>query len=455
MNAAEWIAALKSGGADAELLRLYGETSAGSARYCKLAEGLLNFPEDSFPETRGDVRFFSAPGRTELGGNHTDHNRGKVLAAAIQLDAVAVVAPRQDSKVFFRSSGFPDVSIDVSDTAVREEEKGTTESLLRGVAAGLAAKGVPIRGWTANAESTVLPGSGLSSSAALETLAGKIFDGLYGGGTLPAIELAKIAQYAENHYYGKPSGLMDQAASASGGAVAIDFGSDEPEIARIEFDPDRRGYALCVVNTRGSHADLTPDYGAIPGEMRSIAAFFGESCLRDAGCDALSKALGSAAQVRALRERCGDRAVLRAMHFFDENDRVEEMRKTLEVLQAENNNANFENTKDSNAVFEKFLDLVNRSGDSSWELLQNIFSTQYPREQGVALGLSLTRIFAGGLFGKKIACRVHGGGFAGTIQAYIPHEHLSEYRQVMETVFGGDAVTVLKVRSAGAAEIAL
>ncbi|MDR2535028.1 MAG: galactokinase [Treponema sp.] len=451
MNGNAWITALNSAQGDKIFTPLYGAGEIGQhrSRYIKLVEDLLDntiFPEKTFPETHEAVRFFTAPGRTELGGNHTDHNCGKVLAASVQLDAVAATAPRKDNRILFRSTGFPDVSIDITDTSVHNEEKGTAQALIRGVAAGFAERCVPIRGWTANAGSTVLPGSGLSSSAALEVLAAKIFDGLYSGGAMTPIELAEIAQKAENHYYGKPSGLMDQAASASGGAVAIDF-AGEPVVTRIEFDPAQAGYALCVVNTGGSHADLTPDYGAIPMEMRSVAGFFGSPNLRAAGQETLVQALAEDKQIRALRVYCGDRAILRAMHFFDENERVDAMHKVLEAL-------NKANPHEISGVFDTFLELVNKSGASSWEFLQNIASPRSPKEQGLALALGLTRRF-GLRAGGKIACRVHGGGFAGTIQAYIPYTHLDDYKLAMEAVFGFNAVTVLKIRSIGAAEITI
>lgn len=456
MNGKEWIAALKGVKVRALFASLYGERAVEQqrVRYVKLVEGLLNndmFPAERFPETAGPVRIFTAPGRTELGGNHTDHNCGKVLAASVQLDAVAAVAPREDNTIVFRSAGFPDVSIDITDTGVRQEEKGAAEALLRGVAAGFVERGIFVKGWTANAGSTVFPGSGLSSSAALEVLAGKIFDGLYGGAALSAIELAKIAQNAENRYYGKPSGLMDQAASASGGAVAIDFAKPDPEVIRMEFDPERAGYALCVVNTGGNHADLTSDYGAVPAEMREVAAFFSAPNLREAGREALTYALADHRQARSVRERCGDRAILRALHFFDENDRVDEMRKILERFNA----LSEQNKKEINETFSLFLQTVNESGASSWELLQNIYPPGNPQEQGIALALTITRYFAAEVGKSRIACRVHGGGFAGAIQAYIPQACLDEYRQTMEAVFGSGAVTVLKIRSLGAAELVM
>jgi galactokinase len=457
----EWIAALGEKRGEALLRSLYGEEALEAARNRArgFAEGLLEeeaFPGSRFPETRGDIRFFTAAGRTELGGNHTDHNRGKVLAASVQLDALAAAAPREDGKVLFRSTGFPDAAIDLGGLSAREEERGTTEALIRGVAAGFHRRGIPVRGWTANGGSTVFPGSGLSSSAALEVLVGKIFDGLYNGGALPALELAKIAQEAENRYYGKPSGLMDQAASASGGAAAIDFGGDEPLLTRLDFDPGRAGYALCVVNTGGNHADLTADYGAIPEEMRSVAAFLGGKSLREAGREQLDAALGDPPRARLLRERCGDRALLRALHFFDENERVDLMRGALEGMAAASGGPAVTET------FGVFLGLVEESGASSWELLQNIAPPGNPREQGIALALALSRRFAarrgrgpGGKAPGRIVSRVHGGGFAGTIQAYVPREDLEGYRKALEGVFGPGALTELRVRSVGPAELLL
>jgi galactokinase len=456
MNGKEWLAALDGAKGGGLFESLYGreEVEVQTRRYAKLIEDILDprvFPPDKFPEAAGNLRLFTAAGRTELGGNHTDHNCGKVLAASIQLDAVAVAAPRSDKRVFFRSEGFPDVQLDISDTGVQSGETGTTEALIRGVAAGFVERGIPVQGWTANAASTVLPGSGLSSSAALETLTAKIFDSLYGGGCLPSIELAKISQRAENLFYGKPSGLMDQAASASGGAVAIDFAGPAVELRRMAFNPESAGYTLCVVNTRGNHAGLTPDYAAIPVEMRLVADFFGKQNLREAGFEALQTALADAKQAASLREKCGDRAILRALHFFDENVRVDAMRKTLESLSAIP-----PDRQDTIAArFGEFLDLVNESGASSWEYLQNIYSPRRPDEQGISLGLALTRNFAAHAGGKKIACRVHGGGFAGTIQVYLPGELIDQYRTAMEAVFGSGALTVLRIRNIGADEIRL
>jgi galactokinase len=431
---------------------LYGPAGvpAARARYKGLIEGILNdgplgFSAKDFPETKGELRVFTAAGRTELGGNHTDHNRGKVLAASIQLDAVAVVAPRKDKKVMFRSTGFPDVIVDLSELAIKPEEKGTTEALVRGIAAELSRRGVPVGGFSANAASTVLPGSGLSSSAAMEVLFGRIFDNLFGDGKRSALELAQIGQKAENVYFGKPCGLMDQTACASGGAVAIDFKDpDDPKVTEIGFDLAAAGYALCVVNTHGSHADLTPDYAAIPAEMKAVAGFFGKQALRDVEPQAVF------ARAAEIREAAGDRSFLRAAHFFNENSRVDAMQASLEELNAARGDVNLR-------AFYDFLGLVDQSGDSSWELLQNVYSSKKPEEQGVSVALALTKNFIAGLLDGKApvagACRVHGGGFAGTIQAYMPLDRLDAYRARMEAVFGAGSLTVLRIRPIGAAEL--
>jgi galactokinase len=439
---------------------LYGphETAEARSRYAGLVEGLEEIPRDfphrDFSELSGDVRLFTAAGRTELGGNHTDHNQGKVLAASIQLDLAAAALRRKDKTVIFRSVGYPDVVVDLADPsgawdlAPKPGERETTEALVRGIAAEFTARGTEVGGFIANAASRVMAGSGLSSSAAVEVLLARIFDNFYGEGKRSALEIAQIGQRAENVYFGKPSGLMDQAACASGGAVAIDFAdAAAPVVKRIRFDLAAVGYALCVVNTRGSHVDLTPDYAAIPGEMKAAARFFGKSVLRELDAQTI---LDHGAE---LRKAAGDRAVLRALHFFDENRRVEAMGESLEDM-------------DRALIFEekqralgRYLTMVNESGDSSWELLQNIYSPKNPGEQGIALALALTREFfrsRGGIGGKFAgACRVHGGGFAGTIQAYVPLDQQEAYTEWMEKVFGAGAVTVLRIRPVGAEELAL
>lgn len=433
---------------------LYGKAGVAEARkrYSALIEGLAELKVAD----NADLRVFTAAGRTELGGNHTDHNRGKVLAASIQLDSVAIVSKRDDKVVFFRSAAYPDVELDISDLSAHPAEQGTTEALIRGIAADFARRGVQVGGFTVNANPTVLPGSGLSSSAAVEVLFCKIFDKLYGKGKLTALEIAQIGQKAENEYFGKPCGLMDQCACAFGGAIAIDFADPaKPLVKQIDFDFETLGYALCVVNTRGSHADLTADYAAIPEEMKAIARHFGKDVLREVDGRLLTS---YAAELRA---KLGDRAVLRALHFYNENERVEDMRMLLEEvakrltqlspdLEPPASESILAETRA--AIEQRYFELVRRSGASSWELLQNVYAPKNPREQGVSLALALTQ----GFFDqKKIrgACRVHGGGFAGTIQVYIPLEALEAYRQSMEAVFGVGALTVLRIRPVGVAEL--
>jgi len=426
---------------------LYGEHGIDTARqrYESLITGIQDSAE--FCSGQEKLRVFSAPGRTELAGNHTDHNRGKVLAASIQLDNVAIVQKRNDNTVFFRSTGFPDVKINLTDKdgnpdlQTKPEEKGTTEALIRGIAAELSKRGCKIGGFSANADSTVLIGSGLSSSAALETLLCRIFDSLYGEGKSTALEIAQIGQIAENIHFGKPCGLMDQAACATGGAVAIDFADvSRPIVKQINFDPAAAEYALCVVNTGGSHADLTADYASIPAEMKSVAAFFGKSVLSELEKETF---LSRAAEVR---KSLGDRAFLRAIHFFNENERVDSMTEALLEMEKA------ATTADKQRALSCYLDLVNESGDSSWELLQNVYSPTRPKEQGIGSALALTKDF----FRKQKlrgACRVHGGGFAGTIQVFIPLVATKAYRAYIEALFGAGSLTVLQIRPKGAVEL--
>ncbi|MDR2110897.1 MAG: galactokinase [Spirochaetaceae bacterium] len=450
MTAKALFECLASPRASAVLGNLYGPEGVEDARrrYGSLVEGLGKIPGDfpgrDFSELSGDIRLFTAPGRTELGGNHTDHNQGKVLAASIHLDQAAAAVRRKDKTVIFRSTGYPDVVVDLTDPsgspdlAPKPEETGATEALIRGIAAEFAARGTAVGGFTANAASTVLTGSGLSSSAAVEVLLGRIFDNLYGEGKRSFLEIAQIGQRAENNYFGKPSGLMDQTACASGGVVAIDFAdAGVPAVNRINLDLSETGYVLCVADTRGSHADLTPDYAAVPEEMRAVARFFGKPVLREVDEEMVY------ARMAELRKAVGDRAVLRAVHFFDENRRVEAM---VEAVKKMGGSLYPEEKKQAMGTF---LDLVNASGNSSLTLLQNIYSTHKPREQGVSLALFLS----GRFFGNKGACRVHGGGFAGTIQAYLPRILFPAYKAHLEAVFGAGSVTPLRIRPAGAEEL--
>jgi galactokinase len=433
---------------------LYGEDGAAGAkeRYRALAAGLLALEKDPpggvdrGTEHGEGVRFFSAPGRTELAGNHTDHNNGKVLAASLRLDIAAAAARRTDTLVVFRSSGYPDVVLDLAGKDKRPAlepdpaERGTTAALIRGIAAQFAERGGTPGGFTACADSRILPGAGLSSSAALEVLIGKIFDSFYGEGAIAPLELARMGQNAENRWFGKPSGLMDQIACATGGVVAVDFRDPAaPQVSGLKFDPASLGFALCVINTGGSHADLTGDYAAISKEMKAVAAFFGKESLRDC---AIGMVLEKAAE---LRRALGDRAVLRALHYFGENRRVDDMKLALERIEA---SWDFEEKR---SFLGRYLGLVEESGKSSLELLQNIWSPGNSREQGIALGLALSRM----ILGQNGRDRVHGGGFAGTIQAYVPVHHLERYRREMEAVFGAGSLSVLDIRQRGVTELFL
>ncbi|MDR2435365.1 MAG: galactokinase [Treponema sp.] len=451
MTGKELLAKIDSPRAGELFADLYGggkrEIDAARRRYRALIEKMLqpeDFPALELAASDEDLRVFSAPGRTELGGNHTDHNQGKVLAASIQLDDVAIVRARKDRTVFFRSTGYPDVKVSLAgapDLKPKVEEQGMTEALVRGIAAELGRRGRAAGGFSANADSTVLPGTGLSSSAALEVLLGRIFDCLYGDGKRSALEIARIGQIAENVFFGKPCGLMDQAACASGGAVAINFAdAARPELRQINFDLSATDYVLCVVNTRGSHADLTPDYAAIPSEMKAAAAFFGKATLSELDRETV---LAGAAE---LRKAAGDRAVLRAIHFFDENERVDAMSAALDAMDKA------AGTEEKQRALNRYLELVNESGNSSWELLQNVYSPRSPAAQGLSLALALSNNF----FRRcelRGACRVHGGGFAGTIQAYLPINAMAAYRAMIETVFGPGSLTPLRIRPLGSIEL--
>jgi len=376
-----------------------------------------------------EIRIFSAPGRTEVGGNHTDHNCGKVLAAGVDMDIVAVVEPISEPIVIFKSEGFDECRISLNELSVVESEKNTTPALIRGVAKGMKDRGFAIGGFKAYATSDVLKGSGLSSSAAFEVLAGTIFSYLYNEGKVNPVKIAQIAQYAENVYFGKPSGLMDQMASSVGGFVAIDFKDVEsPIIENVNVDFDAFGHALCIIDTKGSHADLTPDYAAIPSEMKAVAEFFSVPVLRQLCKHDIML------NINVLRDKFGDRAVLRSLHFFEENKRVE---KLVNALKRND--------------FQAFLDSINESGNSSYKYLQNVYSSSHVEQQGLGIGLNIAE-FA---LQRKGASRVHGGGFAGTIQAFVPFELLKEFKMEMEKVFGGGSCHVLKIRPVGGCEVKL
>ena len=410
--------AVLSGGYDADFKLLYGETAGAAERYAGVCDEFAAL----FGENR-DVRFFSAPGRTEVGGNHTDHQRGQVLAGSVNLDVIAAVSPNEDGIVRIKSAGFDMDTVELSSLSPKKEEEGQAAGLIRGMCARMAALGYEVKGFDAYTTSNVLKGSGLSSSAAFEVLVGVIISELFNDGKSNAVEIAQAAQYAENVYFGKPCGLMDQMASSVGGFTAIDFADpDKPVIEKVAFDFAHSGHSLCIVNTGGNHADLTGDYADITAEMRSVAAFFGKEVLRQVDEGVFF------GQLAAVKQSCGDRAALRAIHFFADNQRAADEREALKA-----------------GDFDGFLGLVNASGRSSYMYLQNVFSTSAPKEQGLSLALCLSeRLLCG-----RGACRVHGGGFAGTIQAFVPADLLDGYRRAMDEVFGAGACHVLNIRPVG------
>ena len=372
-------------------------------------------------------RYFSAPGRTEIGGNHTDHQRGRVLAAAVNLDTVAAVRVNGTDLIRVCSKGYPMCEIDVKNLVPNDNEINTTPALVRGVAARFVQLGCEIKGFDAYCESTVLPGSGLSSSAAYEVLIGTIINHMFFDAKVSQAEVAQIGQYAENVFFGKPCGLMDQTASAVGNLVTIDFFDKEnPVIKPVDFDFSSCGHALCIIDTRASHADLTDEYAAIPGEIKKVAEYFGKEVLTEIDEQDFF------AEIPKLREKCGDRAVMRAVHFYQENARVP---KQVEALEK--------------GDFEEFLKLVKESGYSSYMYLQNVIPAGYKEHQDVAIALAVCEHLLDG----KGAYRVHGGGFAGTVQAFVPFEILEKFREGIDGVLGEGACHVLDIRPQGGVEM--
>ena len=367
---------------------------------------------------------FSAPGRTELSGNHTDHQHGQVLAAAVNLEMLAWVKPNDSTIIRVMSEGYPMSVIDVSDLEIKEEEKNTTNALIRGVAAKFIQMGCEVKGFDAYVTSTVLPGSGLSSSAAYETLIGTIINHLYYGAKATAVEVAQIGQWAENVYFGKPCGLMDQTASSVGSVIGIDFADNaNPIVEKIELDLTANGYALCIIDSGADHADLTDEYAAITVELKNVCRIFGKEFLREVDEDEFY------ANIANVRQVAGDRATLRAMHVFAENKRVEAQKAALRAND-----------------FDTFLKYVTESGLSSWRFLQNVTPKGRDEYQEVAFALALSEKL---LAGTKGVCRVHGGGFAGTIQAFVPLEILDTFKTEIEKVLGEGKCHVLSVRAEG------
>ena len=425
MRAAELKEKIKAGALSA-YGTLYADVTAQSERYLAAIDAFCELYGDA-----EDIYLFSVPGRSEISGNHTDHQNGRVLAGAIDRDIIAVVSATDNGSIALKSEGYPEdtVSLDtVSDPDAFKDYSSV--SLIAGTCDGFLKRGYKIGGFNAYTTTEVLKGSGISSSAAFEVMIGNILNYLYNDGRIANEELAKIARYAENVYFGKPCGLMDQMACAVGGFVYIDFkDSLEPVIEPIGFSLTDKGYALCIVNTGGNHADLTPDYAAVPAEMKQIAAYFGKEVLRPVTEQMLIE------NAPVLRTVASDRALLRALHFVRENVRVAEQAKALRE-------------DDTDA----FLEGVLASGASSFRFLQNVYTTANPAEQGLSLALAVTE---GALAGKGCAYRVHGGGFAGTIQAFVKTEYVDAYRALMDSIFGDGATMTLRIRPVGATEIRL
>ena len=383
---------------------------------------------ESFEELFGEkeVEIYSAPGRSEIGGNHTDHQLGRVLAASINLDAIAIVAKKENG-VVLKSEGYPMINVSLADLLPKKEEEGTSAGLIRGVAARLKEEGYEIGGFEAYVTSDVLNGAGMSSSAAFEVLIGNILSGLYNEGNISPVLIAQAGQYAENVFFGKPCGLMDQMASSVGNLIFIDFADvKNPVIKKVNVNFEDFNHSLCIVDTKGSHADLTDEYAAIPEEMKRVAAYFGKEILKQVDKNEFYT------NIPEIRKVAGDRAVLRAMHWFEETDRVIDQ---VNALEEEN--------------FEEFKKLIKSSGDSSFKYLQNVYSVKNLSRQEMAVGLALSDVI---LKGKGVS-RVHGGGFAGTIQAFVPNDIVDIYKKNMEDIFGEDACHVLKIRKYGGMKV--
>ncbi len=419
------ISAVKDGQFDERFRRVYVTDELIKAQYERYIELAETFTE-LFGDNR-DLRMFSAPGRTEVGGNHTDHNHGKVLAAGINLDAIAIASKNDDNTVRIKSKGYKMDVVDLNELFVKPEEAGKSQALVRGVCDGFVQNGYKVGGFDACTMSSVLSGSGLSSSAAFEVLVGTMLNYLFNDGKVDAVTIAKIAQYAENKFFDKPCGLMDQTACSVGSFVTIDFENpSSPVISEVKFDFASCGHSLCIVDTKGNHSDLTDDYAAIRSEMESVAGFFGKKVLREVSKDEFYKFIPE------IREKLGDRPVLRAIHFYNDNERVDK-----EVAALRNND------------FDTFKATILESGLSSYMYNQNVFSSKQPNVQPVSVALAISEKVLKG----KGAWRVHGGGFAGTIQAFVPNELLDEYKREIERIFGEGSCHVLAVRPVGGAEI--
>ncbi|MFT0848793.1 galactokinase family protein [Actinomycetaceae bacterium L2_0104] len=420
---------LSSGVLDSFLVPIYGAAPADLAvARERLGEVARHYRHRFDGESEGEeVSLFTAPGRTEMGGNHTDHQRGRVLAGAVSMDMVACAGPNGSRWIRIASQGYPEVAVNLDDLERKSREEGTSASLVRGVAHALTERGYELQGFSACVSSTVPGGAGLSSSAAYEILIGVMLNHLSCGGAVSPVELAQFGQYAESQYFGKPCGLLDQMACSIGGVIGIDFADPaEPAVEEVDFNMDESGHVLCIVESGGNHADLTAEYASIPDEMREVAAFFDKQVLRE-----VDEAIFWAS-LAALREQVGDRAVLRAIHFFEDNARVPAQVEALRQRR-----------------FDDYFAMVAQSGQSSGVQLQNLYATKTPQAQDVVVALSLAKHLLGG----RGAVRVHGGGFAGTIQAYVPVDSVKEFSAGMEAVLGEGSCHTVRVRPIGGAVI--
>ena len=418
------ISKIQSGDFDDRLLDIYVDENVLDYQKERYVKAIKSY-EELYGED--EVEIYSAPGRSEVGGNHTDHQRGQVLACGLNLDVIAIVSKSDDEIIKIVSDDYNIKDIDINDLEKKDSEENTSESLIRGVAKRLKDEGYAIGGFKTFMTSDVLRGSGMSSSAAFEVAIGTILSGLYNNMEISPVFIAQASQYAENVYFGKPSGLMDQMASSVGSLVNIDFkDTKNPVIKKVDVDFSKFSHSLCIVDTKGSHADLTPEYAAVPVDMKKVAAYFGKEVLREVDEEEFY------ANIRDIREKVGDRAVVRAMHFFFDHNTV---------------------TKEVNALeagdFEEFKKNITASGNSSFKYLQNVYPASDVENQGLSVGLGVSeRVLA-----RKGAVRVHGGGFAGTIQAFVPNDMVDEYREEMDRLFGEGSCHVLKVRKYGGMKV--
>ena len=434
MNIRDINSKIINGELDGIFAKLYVDPSKFGYQRVRYTSALHNFEQLFGDDATDDVSIFSAPGRTEIGGNHTDHQHGQVLAAAISDDAIAITS-KYDGFVHLFSEGYDMITLDISSLDPVAEEQGTTKALIRGVLAGMQKRGYNIGGFRAYVTSDVLSGSGLSSSAAFESLIGVIVSGLYNDSSVEQPEIAKVGQFSENVYMGKPCGLMDQMASSVGSLCYIDFKDpSDPVIERINFSLESVGYSLCITDTKGSHADLTPDYAAVPAEMKSAAAVFGKEVLREVSDEDIISG------IKKIRDAAGDRAALRAIHFMGETKRAA---AEAEALKA--------------GDWSRFLNVFKKSGDSSFKYLQNVYTSHDTAHQNVTLGIAMSELVLDTgspvPVENKGVVRVHGGGFAGTIQAFVKNEFVKEYKDAMDGLFGEGSCNVLKIRSEGCIQV--